>query len=349
MKITYLCYWDLQRADGVADKISAQISHWRAAGHDVDVYALAADNGALEAPAPGTQTFRFGGAADRLAATTRLATAVRRSHADLVYLRYDVFLPTLAAAFGRSKLVVELNSNVGAELQARSQTVARYERLQRRLLLRRADGAVAVTTELERELRRNRPSLATVTIANGIELGAVRNSEQNGGAPRLVYIGEAVFWQGVDKIIQLAEARPSWSFDLVGVGDLSVPPNVTCHGFLARDGYAQLLARADVALGTLALHRKQMQEASPLKVRRYLEFGLPLILGYTDTDLVGLDPWWLLTLPNVETNVRDSLAEIDAFVETVAGRRVPRDEVEPLISAAAKETRRLAFFESVVG
>ena len=158
-----------------------------------------------------------------------------------------------------------------------------------------------------------------------------------------------MYWQGVDKIIELAEARPSWSFDLVGVEDAQRAANVTCHGFLARDGYAQLLERADVALGTLALHRKQMNEASPLKVRRYLEFGLPLILGYTDTDLVGLDPWWLLTLPNVETNVRDSLAEIDRFVTAVAGRRVPRADVEPLISAAAKETRRLAFFESVAG
>lgn len=348
MKISYLCYWDLQRADGVADKISAQISHWRAAGHDVDVFALTGESGSLEAPALAHQTFRFGGSADRLAATTRLATAARRSHADLVYLRYDVFLPTLAAAFRRSKLVVELNSNVGAELQARSQAVARYERLQRRVVLGRADGAVAVTTELERELRRDRPSLATVTIANGIELGPVRDPTTNGGEPRLVYIGEGVYWQGVDKIIELAEARPSWSFDLIGVKDLTVPTNVTCHGFLALDGYADVLAGADVALGTLALHRKQMQEASPLKVRRYLEFGLPLILGYADTDLAGLDPWWLLTLPNVETNVRDSLVEIDRFVASVAGKRVPRAEVEPLISAAAKETRRLAFFESIV-
>jgi glycosyltransferase involved in cell wall biosynthesis len=198
-------------------------------------------------------------------------------------------------------------------------------------------------------LRRDRPSLATVTIANGIELGPVGDPARNGGGPRLVYIGESVYWQGVDKIIELAEARPSWSFDLVGVGALSAPANVTCHGFLARDEYAQLLERADVALGTLALHRKQMNEASPLKVRRYLEFGLPLILGYTDTDLAGLDPWWLLTLPNAETNVRDSIAEIDSFVTAVVGRRVPRREVEPLISAAAKETRRLAFFESVAG
>ena len=92
MKISYLCYWDLQRADGVAEKISAQISHWRAAGHDVEVFALAGKDGSAAAAPLARQTFRFGGPVDRLAATTRLATAARRSHADLVYLRYDVFL-----------------------------------------------------------------------------------------------------------------------------------------------------------------------------------------------------------------------------------------------------------------
>lgn len=91
-----------------------------------------------------------------------------------------------------------------------------------------------------------------------------------------------------------------------------------------------------------------MAEACPLKVRRYLAYGLPVILGYRDTDLDALDKWWLLRLPNTESNVVTSLPEIGAFVESVRGRRVPRDEVEPLISAGAKEAARLAFFGEVV-
>ena len=91
-----------------------------------------------------------------------------------------------------------------------------------------------------------------------------------------------------------------------------------------------------------------MDEACPLKVRRYLEYGLPVLLGYRDTDLDAVDSWWLLRLPNTEENVVTSLAEIDSFVARARGRRVPREEVEPLISAAAKETARLAFFDEVV-
>ena len=86
-----------------------------------------------------------------------------------------------------------------------------------------------------------------------------------------------------------------------------------------------------------------MDEACPLKVRRYLAYGLPVILGYRDTDLDATDAWWLLGLPNTEANVATSLPRIESFVNSVRGRRIPRDEVEPLISAAAKEAARLAF------
>lgn len=347
MRIAYLCYWDLERADGVSDKIRSQVRHWREAGHEVDVLTLVA--GDARPPGDGERVFAFSGPAGRLAATARLASAARRLDADLVYLRYDVFLPPLLAAFAGSKLVVELNSNVTAELRERSRTVAAYELLQRRLLLRRADGAVAVTAELARAAQEGRAGLAAEVIANGIELGSVPKPEHDGGAPRLVYIGEDVYWQGVDKLFELARRFPEWRFDVIGSRGRDAPDNVTCHGFLARDAYSRILARADVAVGTLALHRKQMEEASPLKVRRYLEFGLPVILAYTDTDLAGLDPWWLLRLPNVESNVRDSTEAINTYVTAVAGRRIPRSEVEQRISADAKERRRLEFFAAVAG
>jgi len=352
MKISYACYWNMSAGDGVADKIRTQLGRWREAGHDAELFFLTPRGAAEDAESTGQfeHPFPFSTVVDRVRATWRLAAAVRRRRADLVYLRYDLFAPPLLRAFGDSALVVELNSNVGAELAARSHNAARYERLQRRVLLRRLDGAVAVTHELAQELRRARPDLPIAVISNGIELGPERPPTRGAPSPpRLVYVGEGVYWQGIDKIHELARAFPAWEFDLVGVASDGAPPNVTSHGFLAHEAYTPILARADIGLGTLALHRKHMDEACPLKVRRYLEFGLPVVLGYTDTDLSGREPppWWNLQLPNDETNVRDNLAEIAAFVDSAAGRRVERSEVEPLVSAAAKETARLEFFRRV--
>jgi glycosyltransferase involved in cell wall biosynthesis len=346
MKIAYVCYWNMSRRDGVAAKIRSQLDHWQHAGHEAELFFLTPE------PAPDRadeNAFLFSGATSRIAATARLAAAVRRFRPDLLYLRYDVFTPPLARAFGTWPAVAEFNSNIAAELQARSSGTATYERIQRRFLLPRLAGAVAVTHELERALQRERRQLTTTVISNGVDLGPATAHVEDGSSPRLVYLGEGVYWQGIDKIVELAEALPEWRFDVVGADRCPAPENVAWHGFMSPDRYASILARADVGLGTLALHRKQMEEACPLKVRRYLEFGLPVILAYTDTDLVGLDPWWLLRLPNSEHNVAERLDLIEAFVDEVKGRRVSRVEVEPLVSASAKETARLEFFARFVG
>lgn len=43
------------------------------------------------------------------------------------------------------------------------------------------------------------------------------------------------------------------------------------------------MRNCQVCIGTLALHRKNMTEASPLKTREYLAHGFPVIIGYKDT------------------------------------------------------------------
>jgi hypothetical protein len=42
---------------------------------------------------------------------------------------------------------------------------------------------------------------------------------------------------------------------------------------------------ADIGIGTLSLYKKKMEEAAPLKVRSYLAKGIPVVIGYKDTDL----------------------------------------------------------------
>ena len=88
------------------------------------------------------------------------------------------------------------------------------------------------------------------------------------------------------------------------------------HGRLPREAALRLLDRADVGLGTLALHRKGMAEASALKMREYLAVGLPVIYGNEDRDVDPLEPW-VLRLPNTESNVDDGLDEIDRFTDKV--------------------------------
>jgi hypothetical protein len=118
------------------------------------------------------------------------------------------------------------------------------------------------------------------------------------------------------------------------------------HGLLEAADYSRHLARANIGVGSLALHRKRLNEASPLKVREYLATGLPVINGYTDTDYPdGAD--FLLTLPNTEDNVEAGLGAIRDFVAKWSTLRVPREAVGHL-DYAAKEATRLDFFRTLL-
>jgi len=89
-------------------------------------------------------------------------------------------------------------------------------------------------------------------------------------------------WHGIDKIALLANERPTWHFDLVGLSQAQVrglPRSVNACERASRDTYMRLLMKADVAISSLAMHRNGLDEASPLKTRECLAVGVPVILA----------------------------------------------------------------------
>ena len=247
-------------------------------------------------------------------------------------------------------MIAELNSNVQAELKARSRLAAAYERWQRRRLLSRLDGLVAVTRELADEMVQIEPSFATTVISNGIELGSPAAPRADAGdeRPRLVYLGEDVYWQGIDKLYQVAAAYPDWQFDLIGRRPAhrhatTSPVTATSTRRSTRRSCARRMSRSERSRCTanrwMRRARSRSGATSSTGCRCCSATGTPTSTRSTHGGF---------RLPNTEENVVTSLAENDSFVRGARGRRVPRDEVEPLISAAAKETARLAFFDEVV-
>ena len=352
MRIAYACYWFLLERDGVVAKIEAQVAQWRANGHEVEVFCLARVYPAQQATKPPWRMFFFESPYGRYTGTRELVAAVRAWNPDVVYLRYDLFLPPLPQLVREFSTVVEINADDREEARlriARARLASAFNEVNRRVLLSRARGLVCVTHELARSPNFTRFDKPTITIGNGVDLDAVAElPPASNERPRVIFLGSArQVWHGVDKIAWLAERMPEADFDVVGYRpeyiDIPLPPNMVVHAPLARADYEPLLARADMAVGTLALHRKNMREACPLKVREYLAHGLPVVVGYADTDFVGVDAWYLLRLPNEESNVRDHVDDVRQFLGEVRGRRVPRAEVADRIGSQAKERRRLEF------
>src|SRR5690349_8780340 len=124
MRIAYAWYWDARRRDGVSEKVRSQLAAWRALGHEAELYLLtpAGEPQRLEGV-----VFPFTGVAERVRATRRLDAAVRAARPDVVYLRYDLFLPPPLRAAGAAPTVVEVNTDAAAELRVRSKPAAVYE------------------------------------------------------------------------------------------------------------------------------------------------------------------------------------------------------------------------------
>lgn len=355
MRITYVCYVTAVVPDGVNRKIASQAAHWRSAGHEVDVRCLAPAAGSeTAASALGGRVYSFRGTADRMRATVALATDVRRTAPDIVYLRYDRFVPPLPPVLWPLPVAVEVNTDDRRETSLYGRTGWLYNEVNRIATLGAAAGLVCVTNELARSRSFAWYRKPTIVIGNGADPDgvAVAPPADNERPAAVMLVGAMAPWTGVDKAIALAAAVPELDVHVIGPGvaadGAGLPPNVRLHGALTPAQYGRVLARADFGIGPLALHRKGMSEASPLKVREYLLHGLPVLTAHEDTDFPGDDPWFVLRLPNTEDNVASGLAAVRAWVASVRGRRVPREEVLGRVGAGAKEAARLAFLDGLL-
>ena len=358
MQIAYLAHVNAARRSGVLPKIAGQIDRWRAAGHEVRLFVATRDtDDPWSERVADVVVRRYGGPLSRLRAMTGLVEGIRALGPALVYLRWDLFYPPMLRLPRRAPLVIELNTDDEAESALGSRVRSTYNRWTRSLLLGRARALVFVSSELS-----GKPSFARFpgahrVITNGVDLAAYPSLPAvEAPHPRLAFIGTAWQpWHGVDKLVALAARRPAWRFDIMGMDAESglpgmapeaVPSNVTWHGAIDRARVIEVLATADIGVGTLALHRKAMDEACPLKVREYLAVGLPILYGYRDPDADDLGSY-ALRIDNTETNVIDASDAIDDFVTRSRGVRVPRSAVGH-IDVAVKEGQRLALFDELV-
>ncbi len=98
-------------------------------------------------------------------------------------------------------------------------------------------------------------------------------------------------WNGIDRIINaIKNYKGKYNIQLFIVGhklnDEIPQANFIHHfGYLTDDALNDIFNKCHLGIGTLALYRKNLHEASPLKTREYYARGLPFIYAYSDTDI----------------------------------------------------------------
>lgn len=341
---------------GVGKKIKTQMNLWRVAGHEVRLFSLTPD----EIPFPDERQFIFEAKTNLLKRELNRASGLKRMlksitdhRLDIIYLRFGLYSYPLHQIFKIAPVILEINSDDRVEYATRGKFFYWMNRLTRGLTFAPAAGVIAPTQELTRIFPLKKSQFATV-ISNGVDVGAVEilPPPQN-DKPVLTLVGSpGMNWHGMDKLIHFAQVNPDLAVNIVGYSakdvDTPIPANVTMHGYLSYAQIRDVLAKTDVVCGTLALHRKDMQEACPLKVREAVLYCVPLILAYHDTDLSDLNLPTIMQIPNAEDNLITHTEQIRAFAFTMMGKRLDFNAVAPYLDQRKKEEARLAFFEKVI-
>ncbi|MCC7117868.1 MAG: glycosyltransferase [Anaerolineales bacterium] len=280
--------------------------------------------------------------------------AVKRYQPDIVYFRFGLFTFPLQYLFRLFPTIIEVNTNDLVEYRSRGLFFYWFNRLTRDWMFSKCAGWVSTSYELA-ELEQNRKHKKPVcVISNGIEFEKYEPLPATGNhAPTLTLVGSpGMDWHGVDKLFFLAQACPELNINIVGYQakdfKFSIPANIHLHGYLPPDQVKQILAQTDVVFGTLGLHRKSMSEASPLKVREALGYGIPVILAYEDTDLRDVSSEQILRLPNTENNIAENVQTIRDFAFRSIGQRIDRARISSRIDQRLKESRRVEFFAEIV-
>ncbi len=360
MRIAYVSlHWPRTRDSGVGKKIQLQVAAWNAAGHEARLFMHTSQYEPHAELIEGEHFFykasgKVKTEINRMGTMRRMLESIPRFQPELIYLRYSIYVYPAHRLMRIAPVVEEINTNDLTQHEGLGGIYSLYNRLTRGIFLRRVRGLITVSRELQASPAFAPYGKPTRVIANGCELSDFPQlPAPSNKIPRLVFIGNPGYpWHGVDKLVKLASRFYDIHIDIIGYDQLPgferLPDNLTLHGYLSTRQYQQVLANADIAISSLALHRVQLEEASPLKSRECLAFGLPLVLAYVDTDLDHTDCDFLLKIPNKEDNIQTHAPSIRDFAYRMRGQRADREFLKKYIDSNQKEAMRLAFFQELL-
>jgi glycosyltransferase involved in cell wall biosynthesis len=354
MKIAYILSHDISTNDGVVRKIIDQTNAWGDLGVDVEVFAITPNANVENNSILKCKAYDFQGAIQsRLKVNYQLIEDVKNFNPDFIYFRYDLWSRNIEILSRMYPIVIEANTNDYKEVKLQIKSNFGFKSLLRlaakllshKRLLKLATGVVSVTQEIYEDSGYTDYIKSHAVVPNGISLNnyIAYKKTFSGDRPALFFIGSPnQAWHGVDKIEVMAKKLPEFDFHIVGLNGESTK-NCFYYGYLNKEKYQPLINKCCVALGTLALERKGLKEACPLKVREYLMNGLPIIIGYEDPALAN-NPGWGLVINELD---EQTVSKIRTFVFEHINFHVPLDELD-VIDTQVLEKERVDYFMTVM-
>jgi glycosyltransferase involved in cell wall biosynthesis len=233
---------------------------------------------------------------------------------------------------------------------------------------RYCDGIVGVTDQIThyQVARSGDPAKPHITIGNGFNVDSVNVRTlvpYQAQDLNLLCVANVNRWHGLDRLIRgLANYHGPASVTLHIAGDgpelpglkkiikeTGIEGKIIFHGFSTGKDLDDLFTTCHIAIGSLALHRIGLTEASVLKAREYCARGIPYIIAAADPDFSEDFPF-ILRIPADETPV--DLEKVIEFAHRVytdpEHPRKMRTYAAEHLDWSVKIKRLKAFLETLV-
>ena len=327
LHISYFLDWSGLPNDGVPVKVLSQIIEWRAQGADVELFLIlpSKDLQSWENLDPNLKFFNYANRIGRVFARTRALICISLKFPSVLYLRHSIYFPWEVILIKSKSFILELNADNNAEYKIRSRMHAFLNSLSHNTLIRSAMGVCAVTKELA-EMHEDKTAKGKIRVfSNGIRILKVEKiTEKHSGINLMFLASHLETWHGFDILNNIAQEFPEYQFHYAGPRtDELTHSNIKQYGFLNGPVLDQLTAAMNFGIATLALYRKGLDTACPLKTSYYLSHNLPVIGNYVDSRIKPGSNFFLNLNLQINQNVKEVAPSINKFIKTWQDKKVP--------------------------
>ena len=188
--------------------------------------------------------------------------------------------------------------------------------------------------------------MSTLQVSNGIqpEDFPLKKSADHKSSLMLVFAGSIAPWHGLDRVLlglakyYVGKKKPATkvSLTIIGQGDASetlrrmaeqygVEAYVHFAGLQNAQQIKEYYQKADIAVGSLALHRIGLTQGTPLKHREYCAAGLPFVFAGIDADF-GPDFLYAWQVPADDSPL--DITALQHFFQKIANEQHFREQMQ---------------------
>jgi len=244
----------------------------------------------------------------------RVLTICKKTKSDILYIRYTdanpiwIKIVKIVKNAGVKVIYEHQSKEFEQNLKTKAYIATIMEILYGRTIRKAADGIVGVTEEILRyEIEKTkRFSIKAKCLGNGVsvEQMPIRRYKKSGNETNVLFVGNTSIWHGLDRVLcgMAIESSPiKMNLHIVGSGsendklkkrakELNIIERVFFYGERSGKELDEIYDYCDVAIGSLGIHRKGLNETSELKAREYCARGIPFVSGGYDADFTeGID------------------------------------------------------------